>query len=81
MSVPSLMVKKTLEIIVYKQFKQRTRNFSAREAARQRLFLFLDYFWEEKKALCFNKPFFALFSCYRHCHLKRVFLFQEARAQ
>lgn len=51
-----------------------------REAARQRLFLFLDYFWEEKEAFCFYKPFFALFSCFGHSHLK-WFWIQEARAQ
>lgn len=43
------------------------------------------YFWttfgkKKKKALCFNKPFFALFSCFCHCHLK-LFFIQEARAQ
>lgn len=49
---------------MYKKFKQKTRDLEAREAARRRRFLFLDYFWEEKKALCFNKPFFALLPCF-----------------
>lgn len=57
----------------------------AREAARLSLFFFfffffLDYFWKEKKALCFNKPFFALFSCFCQSP-ETIFFFQEARAQ
>lgn len=76
-SVPSWLVPKTTETTACKKFKQRTRNVEAREAARQ-LLLFWDYFWKEKKALCFYKPFFALFSCF--CHLKDFFI-QETRAQ